>query len=96
MTFVEVRLVLGLILKESTRCLQWRVAAAIQLFVLRAHRLSDVDGELAFGAGLSTPGVPVQQLAQTRRSTGLAQVMMMEAHVTMTVGMSTSPSRSGL
>lgn len=33
-------------------------------FGLRAHRLSDVDGELAFGgAGLSTPGVPDLRLA---------------------------------
>ncbi len=32
-------------------------------FGLRAHRLNDVGGELAFGAGLSTPGVPDLRLA---------------------------------
>jgi uncharacterized protein YaeQ len=39
-----------------------RMVVRILAFGLRAHRLSDVDGELAFGAGLSTPGVPDLQL----------------------------------
>lgn len=40
-----------------------RMVARLLAFGLRAHRLSDVDGELAFGAGLSTPGVPDVRLA---------------------------------
>jgi uncharacterized protein YaeQ len=40
-----------------------RMVVRLLAFGLRAHRLSDVDGELAFGAGLSTPGVPDLQLA---------------------------------
>lgn len=35
-----------------------RMVVRLLAFGLRAHRLSDVDGELAFGPGLSTPGVP--------------------------------------
>src|SRR3954453_16379131 len=44
-------------------------------FGLRAHRLSEVDGELAFGAGLSTPGVPDLRLPRPptpRRGAGLS------------------------
>lgn len=40
-----------------------RMVVRLLAFGLRAHRLSDVDGELAFGAGLSTPGVPDLRLA---------------------------------
>lgn len=40
-----------------------RMVVRLLVFGLRAHRLSDVDGELAFGAGLSTPGVPDLRLA---------------------------------
>jgi len=40
-----------------------RMVMRLLAFGLRAHRLSDVDGELAFGAGLSTPGVPDLRLA---------------------------------
>lgn len=35
-----------------------RMIARLLAFGLRAHRLSDIDGELAFGPGLSSPGVP--------------------------------------
>jgi uncharacterized protein YaeQ len=35
-----------------------RMVVRLLAFGLRAHRLADVDGELAFGPGLSTPGVP--------------------------------------
>lgn len=35
-----------------------RMVMRLLAFGLRAHRLGDVDGELAFGPGLSTPGVP--------------------------------------
>ena len=35
-----------------------RMVVRLLAFGLRAHRLGDVDGELAFGPGLSTPGVP--------------------------------------
>ncbi|OFJ50872.1 YaeQ family protein [Mycolicibacterium grossiae] len=34
-----------------------RMVVRILAFGLRAHRLNDIDGELTFGAGLSTPGV---------------------------------------
>jgi uncharacterized protein YaeQ len=40
-----------------------RMVVRLLAFGLRAHRLSDLDGELAFGAGLSTPGVPDLRLA---------------------------------
>ena len=40
-----------------------RMVMRVLAFGLRAHRLSDVDGELTFGAGLSTPGVPDLRLA---------------------------------
>lgn len=40
-----------------------RMVVRLLAFGLRAHRLSDVDGELAFGPGLSTPGVPDLRLA---------------------------------
>ncbi|GLP80948.1 YaeQ family protein [Mycobacterium antarcticum] len=40
-----------------------RMVVRLLAFGLRAHRLSDVDGELAFGSGLSTPGVPDLRLA---------------------------------
>lgn len=40
-----------------------RMVVRVLAFGLRAHRLSEVDGELAFGAGLSTPGVPDLRLA---------------------------------
>ncbi|TLH67949.1 YaeQ family protein [Mycolicibacterium phocaicum] len=40
-----------------------RMVVRLLAFGLRAHRLSDVDGELAFGPGLSTPGVPDVRLA---------------------------------
>ncbi|AQT79930.1 hypothetical protein B1R94_12595 [Mycolicibacterium litorale] len=40
-----------------------RMVVRLLAFGLRAHRLSEVDGELAFGAGLSTPGVPDLRLA---------------------------------
>ena len=40
-----------------------RMVVRLLAFGLRAHRLSDVDGELTFGPGLSTPGVPDVQLA---------------------------------
>ena len=40
-----------------------RMVLRLLAFGLRAHRLSDVDGELTFGAGLSTPGVPDLRLA---------------------------------
>lgn len=40
-----------------------RMVVRLLAFGLRAHRLGDVDGELAFGAGLSTPGVPDLRLA---------------------------------
>jgi uncharacterized protein YaeQ len=40
-----------------------RMIVRLLAFGLRAHRLGDVDGELAFGAGLSTPGVPDLRLA---------------------------------
>ena len=40
-----------------------RMVVRLLAFGLRAHRLSDIDGELAFGAGLSTPGVPDLRLA---------------------------------
>lgn len=39
-----------------------RMVVRLLAFGLRAHRLADVDGELAFGPGLSTPGVPDLQL----------------------------------
>ncbi len=35
-----------------------RMVVRLLAFGLRAHRLGDIDGELAFGPGLSTPGVP--------------------------------------
>ena len=35
-----------------------RMVVRLLAFGLRAHRLGDLDGELAFGPGLSTPGVP--------------------------------------
>lgn len=40
-----------------------RMVVRLLAFGLRAHRLGDVDGELAFGAGLSTPGAPDLRLA---------------------------------
>ncbi|MHA0289882.1 YaeQ family protein [Mycobacterium sp. C3-094] len=40
-----------------------RMVVRLLAFGLRAHRLSDVDGELTFGPGLSTPGVPDLRLA---------------------------------
>ncbi|MCV7037700.1 hypothetical protein BST36_12200 [Mycolicibacterium moriokaense] len=40
-----------------------RMVVRLLAFGLRAHRLDDVDGELAFGPGLSTPGVPDLRLA---------------------------------
>ncbi len=40
-----------------------RMVVRLLAFGLRAHRLSGVDGELAFGPGLSTPGVPDLRLA---------------------------------
>ena len=40
-----------------------RMVVRLLAFGLRAHRLDEVDGELAFGAGLSTPGVPDLRLA---------------------------------
>ncbi len=40
-----------------------RMVMRLLAFGLRAHRLSDLDGELAFGPGLSTPGVPDVRLA---------------------------------
>ncbi|MGU3294694.1 YaeQ family protein [Williamsia sp. M5A3_1d] len=40
-----------------------RMVVRLLAFGLRAHRLNDVDGELTFGAGLSTPGVPDLRLA---------------------------------
>ncbi|MCV7282251.1 YaeQ family protein [Mycolicibacterium flavescens] len=40
-----------------------RMVVRLLAFGLRAHRLVDVDGALAFGPGLSTPGVPDLQLA---------------------------------
>lgn len=40
-----------------------RMVVRLLAFGLRAHRLGDVDGELTFGAGLSTPGVPDLRLA---------------------------------
>ena len=40
-----------------------RMVVRLLAFGLRAHRLSEVDGELTFGPGLSTPGVPDVQLA---------------------------------
>lgn len=40
-----------------------RMVMRLLAFGLRAHRLGDVDGELTFGAGLSTPGVPDVRLA---------------------------------
>ncbi|KWX19694.1 hypothetical protein AFM11_34615 [Mycolicibacterium wolinskyi] len=40
-----------------------RMVVRLLAFGLRAQRLNDVDGELAFGAGLSTPGVPDLRLA---------------------------------
>jgi len=40
-----------------------RMVVRLLAFGLRAHRLNEVDGELAFGAGLSTPGVPDLRLA---------------------------------
>ncbi|TRW77546.1 YaeQ family protein [Mycolicibacterium sp. 018/SC-01/001] len=35
-----------------------RMVVRLLAFGLRAHRLGDIDGELTFGPGLSTPGVP--------------------------------------
>lgn len=35
-----------------------RMVVRLLAFGLRAYRLGEVDGELEFGAGLSTPGVP--------------------------------------
>ncbi|MBX7448942.1 YaeQ family protein [Mycolicibacterium sp. 3033] len=40
-----------------------RMVVRLLAFGLRAHRLNQVDGELTFGPGLSTPGVPDLQLA---------------------------------
>lgn len=40
-----------------------RMVMRLLAFGLRAHRLGDVDGELTFGPGLSTPGVPDVRLA---------------------------------
>ena len=40
-----------------------RMMVRLLAFGLRAHRLGNVDGELVFGAGLSTPGVPDLRLA---------------------------------
>ncbi|MEH3128628.1 MAG: YaeQ family protein [Mycolicibacterium neoaurum] len=40
-----------------------RMVVRLLAFGLRAHRLADIDGELAFGPGLSTPGVPDLRLA---------------------------------
>ena len=40
-----------------------RMVVRLLAFGLRAHRLGNVDGELTFGAGLSTPGVPDLRLA---------------------------------
>jgi uncharacterized protein YaeQ len=40
-----------------------RMVVRLLAFGLRAHRLGEVDGELTFGAGLSTPGVPDLRLA---------------------------------
>lgn len=40
-----------------------RMVLRLLAFALRAHRLNDVDGELAFGPGLSTPDAPDLQLA---------------------------------
>ncbi|MGV0849148.1 YaeQ family protein [Mycolicibacterium phlei] len=40
-----------------------RMVVRLLAFGLRAHRLADIDGELVFGPGLSTPGVPDLRLA---------------------------------
>jgi uncharacterized protein YaeQ len=40
-----------------------RMVVRLLAFGLRAHRIDEVDGELAFGPGLSTPGVPDLRLA---------------------------------
>lgn len=40
-----------------------RMVVRLLAFGLRAHRLGGVDGELTFGPGLSTPGVPDVGLA---------------------------------
>lgn len=40
-----------------------RMVVRLLAFGLRAHRLADVHGELTFGPGLSTPGVPDLRLA---------------------------------
>lgn len=40
-----------------------RMVVRLLAFGLRAHRLSLIDGELAFGPGLSTPGAPDLRLA---------------------------------
>ncbi|MCT7372454.1 YaeQ family protein [Mycolicibacterium llatzerense] len=40
-----------------------RMVVRLLAFGLRAHRLSDADGELTFGPGLSSPGVPDLRLA---------------------------------
>lgn len=40
-----------------------RMVVRLLAFGLRAHRLSEIDGELAFGPGLSTPGAPDLRLA---------------------------------
>lgn len=40
-----------------------RMVLRLLAFGLRAHRLNGVDGELTFGPGLSTPGVPDVRLA---------------------------------
>lgn len=40
-----------------------RMVVRLLAFGLRAHRLGEVDGDLAFGPGLSTPGVPDLRLA---------------------------------
>lgn len=39
-----------------------RMVVRLLAFGLRSHRLGHVDGELTFGPGLSTPGVPDLQL----------------------------------
>jgi len=40
-----------------------RMVVRLLAYGLRAHRLAGIDGELTFGAGLSTPGVPDLRLA---------------------------------
>jgi uncharacterized protein YaeQ len=40
-----------------------RMVVRVLAFALRAHRLDEVDGDLVFGPGLSSPGVPDLRLA---------------------------------